>query len=127
MTTHKHTIEEKAMQKMNSVALSKYSQFATKKQRLETLLASLQAALMEIDDIGLTKVGVGNLENKRAHGIVLDNVLLCDKCKKLFYADQDDKPKCDDDIYRKDGLERKRKRVYPYLSFQERERLDRDE
>ena len=119
------TIEEKAMQKMNSVALSKYGQYADRQLKLKTLLAKLQETLMGIDDLGLTRVGVSDLKGTiTSYGVVIDNVMLCEKCQRLFHADHDDVPRCDDDIHIVTNRIRRKSRVYPYLSQSERERLE---
>ena len=88
-------------------------------------LAKLQELLMEIDDYGLIRVGVGDLKGVTSYGIVLDNVMMCEKCKRLFYADHDSVPKCDDHVFIDTNRERRRSRVFPYLSLQERERLEK--
>ena len=119
------TIEEKAMQKMNSVSLSKYGQYADRQLKLKTLLAKLQETLMGIDDLGLTRVGVSDLKGTiTSYGVVIDNVMLCEKCQRLFYADHDDVPRCDDHVFIETNRERRRNRVTPYISQQFRERLD---
>ena len=119
------TIEEKAMQKMNSVALSKYGQYADKQLKLKALLAKLQETLMGIDDLGLTRVGVSDLKGTiTSYGVVIDNVMLCEKCQRLFHADHDDGPRCDDHVFIETNRERRRNRVTPYISQQFRERLD---